>query len=172
VNVQEIQLLYDYNCWANGRILSAAARLPPEQFGAARLGYCHLPDTLAHVFGAERRWRLRWQGEPNAALPAPEEMSTLPTLQERWAAEQQLVRLYLSTLRNAELSEKFSYLTPKGRSITSTRWHTIVHMINHGTQHRAELAMLLTELGFSPGNLDLNVFLSESQGVGRGAGKA
>ena len=99
MHASEIQTLYDYNCWANERILSAAAGVPAELFASARLGYCGLRDTLVHIFGAEQRWRLRW--------------------------------------------------------------HTMAHMINHGTQHRSELALLLTELECSPGNIDLNVFVSE-----------
>jgi uncharacterized damage-inducible protein DinB len=37
----------------------------------------------------------------------------------------------------------------------------MVHVLNHGTQHRSEAAVLLTELGRSPGDLDLVDFLEE-----------
>ena len=57
MHTEDIQLLYDYNCWANVRILRAAAGVPGEQFASARLGYCGLRDTLVHMFSAERRWR-------------------------------------------------------------------------------------------------------------------
>jgi uncharacterized damage-inducible protein DinB len=161
VHASDIQTLYDYNCWANERILSAAARVSDELFASARLGYCGLRDTLVHIFSAEQRWQMRWQGGPSIPMLTSEEVPTLRALRERWEEEQRQMRAYLSTLRDAELSDTFSYHTAKRGMITSRRWHTMAHMINHGTQHRGELALLLTELGCSPGNLDLNVFLSE-----------
>lgn len=161
MNVHEIQLLYDYNCWANERILGAAEGLTPEQFAEARLGYCQLRDTLAHMFSAERRWRQRWQGEPITPMLDPASVPDLAALRQAWAPEQQLMRAYLGTLRDGDLAHDVSYSRSNGSPITSTFWHTLAHLVNHGTQHRSELALLLTELGCSPGNLDLVIYTQE-----------
>jgi uncharacterized damage-inducible protein DinB len=161
MHTSDIQTLYEYNCWANEHILVAATGVPAEQFASARLGYCGLRDTLVHIFSAERRWRWRWQGLPSTPMLAAEEVPTLLMLRDLWEQEKQQMRAYLSALHDSDLSEVFSYRTAKGRDISSVRWHTMAHMINHGTHHRAELALLLTQLGCSPGNIDLNVFVTE-----------
>jgi uncharacterized damage-inducible protein DinB len=36
-------------------------------------------------------------------------------------------------------------------------WQLLVHIVNHGTQHHTEAAMLLTQYGASPGDIDLHL---------------
>ncbi len=37
----------------------------------------------------------------------------------------------------------------------------MAHLVNHGTQHHTEAVAILTDLGHSPGDIDLIVFLNE-----------
>jgi uncharacterized damage-inducible protein DinB len=161
MNVQDIRVLYDYNYWANSRILDAAAGAPEAAFATATLGYCALRDTLVHTLSAEWNWRSRWQGVSPKAMLDPNDFPTLEAVRARWREEAELVYAFLDTLSDGDLQRAFAYTTMSGKPMSSTLWHTLVHVVNHGTQHRSELAMLLTGLGRSPGDIDLITFVRE-----------
>ena len=46
-------------------------------------------------------------------------------------------------------------------------WQALLHVFNHGTQHRSEAAALLTDAGRSPGDLDLIDFAEAQARIGR-----
>ena len=41
-------------------------------------------------------------------------------------------------------------------------WQAMVQLVNHGTQHRSEAAVILTAAGASPGDLDIVRFNFET----------
>ena len=163
MNKDDILTLYDYNYWANARVLSATANVSPEQFVAPfKLSHGSLRGALVHVLAAEIVWRLRCQaGVSLSALPAETEFSTLTALRERWASEETAMRSFIATLADEQLNQKIQYQTTKGVPFENVLWHLLAHVVNHGTQFRAEAAVALTEYGQSPGDLDMLLYFRE-----------
>ncbi len=165
MNVSDIQLIYDYNYWANDRVLRAAAELPQEQLAQpARLSHGSIRGALVHTLAAEIIWRKRFQeGVSLTALPAESEFPTLGSIRERWAAEESAMRAYLAGLTDAALQQKFTYKNTRGVAFEALLWPRLLHVVNHGTQFRSEAAVGLSELGHSPGDLDFLAFLLEKR---------
>jgi hypothetical protein len=47
-----------------------------------------------------------------------------------------------------------------GKSRSRILWHIMIHVMNHGTQHRSEAAAILTSFNQSPGDLDFTMYLN------------
>jgi uncharacterized damage-inducible protein DinB len=162
MKVQDILTLYDYNYWANKRILMSSARVSPEQFEAtAPFPYGGLRGTLLHILDTEWGWRALIQSIDSATDLREIDFPVLATLEARWREEETAMRGYLATLGDEDLEEHLHYTTDTGIERDRILWHCLVHVVNHGTQHRSEAAALLTQYGQSPGDLDFTVFLNE-----------
>lgn len=161
MNMQDIRMLIDYNYWANERILRAASNVSPDIYANAALSYCKLHETLVHTMSAEWNWRSRWQGVSQTAMLDPGDFPGLDAIRQRWQAEKQQMYTFLDTLSDDDLNQPVAYSMLSGKPSTNTLWHMMQHLVLHGMQHRSELAMLLTELGHSPGDIDLITFMRE-----------
>lgn len=157
----EIVLLYDYNYWANTRVLEAAERVSEAQYTApAGLSHSSVRGALVHAFGAEYVWRSRCAaGISPPALPTEAEYPTLAALRAAWRAEEAAMRAYLTGLANDALNQPFHYTNTKGVPFKDTLWHILTHVVNHGTQFRSEAAIALTTYGASPGDLDFILYV-------------
>lgn len=161
----DILLLFDYNYWATHRILAAAEKVSQEIFVApVEHSWDSLRSTLVHMMSAEWVWRQRCQEQssPTAHL-RPDDFPTLAALRERWQTEEQAMRGYLNSLSDEQLAQTIDYKTLGGAPNRDILWQLLAHVANHGTQHRAECAVLLSELGYSPGDVDIIVYLREKR---------
>ena len=163
----DLLLLLDYNYWATDRVLGAARRATEEELHAGSpVSGQTIHATLVHIVAAEQLWRFRCQGTSPTSLLAPEECPTLPDLLEVWAAEQRAMRAFAAGVTDDDLAATVHYHSTKGVAFEQKLWQILAHVINHGTQHRAEAAYLLTELGYSPGDVDLIVYLRQQISAG------
>jgi uncharacterized damage-inducible protein DinB len=163
MNANDIRTLFDYNYWANARILRSALQVTPEQFCAANTSsYGSLRGTLVHSLIAEKFWRMRLQGEqPPFTIPNENEFPSPQALEEAWTAEEALMRTYLSGITDADVASAFEYKSSKGVIFHNAIWGILTHLVNHGTQHRAEAAAMLTDFNHSPGDVDMILYLRE-----------
>ena len=164
MNIRDILTIYDYNYWANRRILAASAQVSPERFLApATHSFGSLRGTLAHTLDGERAWRMLYQHQTLDYFGAMKEAAfpTFAMLQQRWNEEERAMRDYLAQLTDANMTDYVRYTVPEGHKRERLLWHCLWHVVNHGTQHRSEAAVILTEYGSSPGELDFTAFLNE-----------
>ena len=164
MDIHTINTLYKYNYWATGRVLEAIQQADEIAFATSHpeLYYGSLQGTLAHILTAEWIWRKRCQERISPSfLLDPLDFPTIQSLDARMKEEQSRMLSYLGDLEDADLAQAVSYQSTKGQPFQNTLWHLLVHVINHGTQHRSEIAMVLTELGYSPGDLDMIVYFRQ-----------
>jgi uncharacterized damage-inducible protein DinB len=159
--LEYIDMIYQYNYWGNQRILEACEQLSQAELDApTKNGYASLRVTLVHAMNAEWLWRSRWQGVSPKAFLDEREFPTLASIRARWQVEEQLTRAYLATLTESDLACDLTYQNTRGITFTLPLWQTLLHLVNHGTQHRSEVAFMLTALERSPGDLDMSIFLT------------
>lgn len=164
MNREDIHLLHQYNAWAWDRILAQAARLTHDQYVAhAPTPQGSLRGTLVHALMAETLWPVRARGESPTSLLREENAPTFAALHERWEPSRRALSDFIAGLTDEDLEAAIDYKTTKGVPMRNTLWHIFAHLFNHGTQHRSEAAMILTAYGYSPGDLDLIVFLRENK---------
>jgi uncharacterized damage-inducible protein DinB len=155
MQADEIRSLFAYDRWATSRVLAVLDGLDPDVWTRTHVvDERGLGSILVHHLGASQRWRIGFESQGTDEGPEPE-LEPLPTideLRERWEAEWAAVDAWLPTL-----TDDFIEYVHEGVPV----WQMLVHVVNHGTQHRAEAAALLTAEGRSPGELDLINYAEE-----------
>lgn len=163
MSLEMIRTLYNYNAWANRRVLDTAARLSPEQLQATMgTSFDSIHATLVHVMGAQWIWLSRWQGTSPTALFNPADYPDLAVIRRRWDEIERDTQAFVQALNEAGLARLVNYRDTRGSPFAYPLWQLMLHQVNHATQHRSEVAMVLTEFGYSPGGLDLTRYLSQA----------
>ena len=161
MNIHDLHILYDYNYWATGQVLSSASNLTQDQLSVqSSMAFGSILGTLTHILNAEWIWRMRSQKKISPTSMLLEgRITDLESLKSTWLEEEAEMRAYLKELETGDLEKVVTYKRMMGQDQENILWHILVHVVNHGTQHRAEVASVVTELGYSPGDLDFIIYM-------------
>jgi uncharacterized damage-inducible protein DinB len=143
-----------FHAWANRRIIDTAASLTDEELRApGPLDHGTAFQTLRHLVDVDWSWREfcigNDVGESYVWDRIP--LDDLASIAALSAEDDERLVAYVRSLDTEALSEQL----PLDEKMSVPRWLIVAHVVNHGTQHRSEMARYLTDAGHSPGELDL-----------------
>jgi len=144
-----------FHAWANDTILTTTAGLSEEELRRpAVLDHGRAFETIRHLVDVDWSWREFCVGNDVGDTYVWDHgfvLDDLPAIHAFCLEEDARLRGFVESLDDAGLNEPWG-TRPDFRI---PRWLVVAHVVNHGTQHRSELAHYLTKCGHSPGDLDL-----------------
>lgn len=154
-----IQHLYAYNEWANEKLLDCAAEAGDSKLTANKgTSFGSVLQTLDHVCDAQLIWLARWTVGQNTTREMESVASNIANLKAAFETSHAALREYIGGLTDPAVDSVLVYEDSRGNPGERVLWQFLVHMVNHGTYHRGEVAAALSELGHSPGDLDFTFY--------------
>jgi uncharacterized damage-inducible protein DinB len=142
-----------YSAWASKLLLDFARTLPeadltkpiPNSHGG-------ILKTFQHIYYADREWLARMEGSPPEPFEDPEPGPSLAELETAWPPLLDRLRRWASGERDPNrISEDEDGAAPV--------YQVVLHLVNHGTYHRGQIAAMLRMDGHVPPSTDLIYFL-------------
>jgi|ERR1700722_727042 len=167
MNKDDIQLLFEYDRWANKSVLQAASTLSGEQFTRDLGGsFKSVRDTLVHIVSGEWGWLTIWK-EP--ALTSafvtelwdrievtfdPKAYCDIASVRAKWGEIEREQIDFVSGVTDESLMRMLPI-----RTTHLSLAHLMQHMANHSTYHRGQVSMMMRQLGGKPVATDFARFL-------------
>jgi uncharacterized damage-inducible protein DinB len=162
MDLRALTHLVAYHHWATSHLLNALSVLPPDALDHPTGGSFGTPRALlAHILGAEQVWIERLHGHSPRALPDLTSCNAVKDFQAAWEAVQAAQRTFIRGLSSERPETPISYMNFRGEAWAYTLEAVLLHLVNHGTYHRGQLAHVLRQLGQTPPPTDYLVFLDE-----------
>ena len=139
--------LIEYDHWANQRIFDAMRKVKDSAEESAEMY-----RLFAHILGAQDVWISRINGEKPTLAIWPK--LSMEEMEERLLHHPKKLD---TLIPRAE--ETIRYQNQKGDSFTNTVEEILLQLIIHGQHHRAQIALLMRQVGVTPPGTDFIFFL-------------
>ncbi len=140
---------------ASRELLAAVMLLHPEKLSLDRsTSFKTIPQTLVHIYQADQVWFSRISGYA-VSLAQVNRDADLQGLGARWGDLLDGYVMWAEALKPDEWSSLIQYKTSQGKDFSNPLWQIVLHVVNHGTAHRAQVVSMLRQSDVLPPNLDL-----------------
>lgn len=154
MGIELIRELYDYHRWANHRLFDVTAVLGDEVAGreiGKQFSAPMLRRMFAHLYSTDWFYLRAWQRQPSSPAPG-EGAQTLAELRGWWDEVEAEQRRFIDALDETRIAHVIDASSGK------TFGMLLVHVPNHATHHRSEIATMLTMVSGSPPDTGINSY--------------
>lgn len=147
MNANAFRHFYDYHFTENRKIWdSYVAQLSHQQF-TQRVDYSHgsVRGQIVHLMSVDDTWFSGLRGVEIPESLNPADFDDRNIIRAHWDSVEQSMRDYLAELRDDMLFDKLIEEPEEDKDLIV--WQVMLHVVNHGTDHRAQLLRLLNDLG-------------------------
>lgn len=135
--------LYQYNAWANKRVINCLTR--------QKVSDEKILSIMGHIVAAQFLWLHRIKGLPPANVKLWGEYS----LEQVTTMAEEAGQLWLNFVESTEdFNRQLTYNNYVGDPYVNNVEMIMIHLVNHSSYHRAQVALLLRQKGFEPINTD------------------
>ena len=164
MKTNEIITIFDYNFWAFERVWECISQISDEQF-LAEIDYStgSIRNIVVHVMSGNRNWMSRLQGSEMPPRLVLEDFDSLSKTKVKWDELKKEFLDHLNLFDQEQLDETTDWeLLSQGLKSTNPRWEILLHLANHGTDHRAQiLAILHHHFHVKTVEQDMIIYLAE-----------
>jgi uncharacterized damage-inducible protein DinB len=160
MNADAFRHFYDYHFAENRKIWNSyVIQLSQEQF-TQDVAYSHgsVRDQIVHLMSADDTWFSGLRGIEISEALDPAKFDDRESIRAHWDNVEQNMRNYLAELRDDMLFDK----PLDGEDKDLMLWQVLLHVVNHGTDHRAQLLRLLNDLGVKTAYQDYIFYVYEN----------
>jgi uncharacterized damage-inducible protein DinB len=160
---KEIQLLFEYDTWADLKLFEVIAALTKDQYKKdLHSSFGGIQGTLVHILSANRVWLYRWIGKE----PEPLKIENFPAaeiVKKQWDTYLCEVSNFLQGLTEEKLQTPLQYTDFKGNIYAQPLCQQMQHKVNHSSYHRGQLVMMLRQLGIAVVSTDLITYIRQKE---------
>lgn len=150
MTVERFKKMFQYNYWANDRMWQHITPLTDEQFYRPcdySIGSLH--QQLVHMMSVEELWLKRAKAvNASLGLAVPDDFPTRDDIASHWQTIRHDWIVYLDELTEKALDAEITITSvPDGTQYQCLCWEAIAQVLNHSTDHRAQILSLVHQVG-------------------------
>ena len=110
MTVKDLEDVYDYGYWANGKLFDVISQLTREEFTRSVVGsYESIRNTMVHILSAEAGWLDRCGGPARGPKLNPVDFPTVESVTQAWNRVEANVREFLARLKDEDLVREIEF---------------------------------------------------------------
>ena len=160
MNANAFRHFYDYHFTENRNIWDRFITPLPQEHFTQHVDYSHgsVRDQIVHLMSCDDTWFSALRDVEVSEPLNPAHFEDRNIIRARWDGIEQSMRDYLAALRDDMLFEKpFA----EGEDKDLILWQVLLHVANHGTDHRAQVLRSLNDLGMKTTSQDYIFYVDD-----------